>query len=184
MPDRLVALEHRVVPADGDLPPTPPVLAVLRPEIGGWSDERVVLSGFSEAPSGVGGLLESAGRDVLCEPLPGEGIYALRWFEVAASNWEEFLDLSVSAWPSFEANNPGCRVLALFRRLADAAERLDALLVTNYPGHGAWDRSRTYEAEPPAGTDPDAYGRSRDAFRRRHQLTMRTSVSTWRVVSR
>src|SRR4051812_25395050 len=47
----------------------------------------------------------------------GSGVFALRWFTCAAADADEFVTLSASAWPEFEAANPGTRVFGLFRAL-------------------------------------------------------------------
>ena len=77
-------------------------------------------------------------------PLPG-GVYVHNWFHIDADATEAFVDLSVEAWPDFEARFEA-RIFGLF--LAEASEadlghgarRL--LLMTRYRDLGEWQASR------------------------------------------
>ena len=77
-------------------------------------------------------------------PVPG-GVYVHNWFHIDADAAEAFVDLSVEAWPDFEARFEA-RIFGLF--LAEASEadlgqgarRL--LLMTRYRDLGEWQASR------------------------------------------
>jgi hypothetical protein len=140
------------------------------PMIGGWSDERLSVTTGDNGP-GVG--LTATARPASVEPAnapSGPGIFALRWFECAAADSEEFVELSSSAWPAFEAGTPGTRIFGLFR--ADDAPDASGdaacfLLCTRYPSLAAWESSRADTRSP--------------QFRRRAEMTRRTQVSVWRL---
>jgi hypothetical protein len=109
-------------------------------------------------------------RPTSTDKLPADdGIYALRWFDIDPSDWDEFLALSEGAWPGFEGVNPGVRIHGFFRAGADG-ERV--LLVTRYPSLAAWETSRNVD---------DDGGRAN--FVRRHQLTKSTVVRTYRLIA-
>ena len=147
----------------------------------GWaSDEVAVL-----APAGV--VEESAGAEVasterLAPAAHGTGgvqgpggatVVAMRWFELAASDWDEFLELSVGAWPAFESTYEAT-ILGLFRSADCREPDARALLVTRYASLGEWERSRE------AGAGQGAAAEAGRRFRRRHQLTRRTIVRVGR----
>lgn len=115
--------------------------------------------------------LESTARPTAPDrPSIGAGVLALRSFELAAADWDEFLELSVTAWPGFEASYDA-QILGLFRSVDTAAPDAAALLVTWYASLASWEQSRgTVRATD--GVQADA-GRK---FLRRHQLTRRTIV--------
>ena len=102
------------------------------------------------------------------------GVYAHRWFEIAESDWNEFLSLSEGAWPEFEAIH-GARVLGFWRSLD--VERPDArvLLLTRYPSLAVWERSRGENAKGEREVEV------RKRFVRRHALTRETNVITTRL---
>src|SRR4051812_44600414 len=140
--------------------------------IGGWSDERLSVAAGGDGP-GLG--LTATARPESADPAgapSGAGIFALRWFECAAADADEFVELSSSAWPDFEAGTPGTRIFGLFR--ADANDASDApgeagrfLLCPRSPSRAAWESSRTDTRSP--------------QFRRRAEMTRRTQVSVWRL---
>ena len=101
------------------------------------------------------------------------GVVALRWFELPAADWDEFLDLSVGAWPGFERAYEA-QILGLFRSVDVAAPLARALLVTRYRSLAEWERSREAGASDGAGSGEVAEAGRR--FRRRHQLTTSTVV--------
>lgn len=72
-------------------------------------------------------------------PPQPKGVVALRWFELETSDWDEFLDLSVNAWPAFESAYEA-NILGLFRDPDTDVAR--ALLVTRYASLNEWERSR------------------------------------------
>lgn len=101
--------------------------------------------------------------------LDPSGVYAHRWFDVAAADVDEVVALSASAWPDFEAGTPGTRIIGLFRVLDLPEPDGRLLLLTYYPSLAAWESSRATE------------GSAREAFIRRHQLTESTIVRTYRL---
>src|SRR4051812_923566 len=137
--------------------------------IGGWSDERLSVAAGGDGP-GLG--LTATARPESADPAgapSGAGIFALRWFECAAGDADEFVELSSSAWPAFEAGTPGTRIFGLFRADANEASGDAArfLLCTRYPSLAAWESSRADTRSP--------------QFRRRAEMTRRTQVSVWRL---
>jgi hypothetical protein len=149
----------------------------------GWQSEEmaaVLPSGRGEGAEGVPDLGD--GVDVLAvERLisvaraddttrPRTGVLALRWFELAASDWDEFLDLSVGAWGGFEGAHTS-NVLGLFRSEDCAEPDARALLVTWYGSLADWETSRRTVR---ATTGEEAAAGRR--FRRRHEITRRSIV--------
>ncbi|MGH3744630.1 MAG: hypothetical protein ACRDTP_07220 [Mycobacteriales bacterium] len=101
---------------------------------------------------------------------PPAGVLALRWFELAASDWDEFLDLSVGAWGGFEGAHTS-KVLGLFRSEDCAEPDARALLVTWYGSLADWETSRRTVGATEG--EEAAAGRR---FRRRHEITRRSIV--------
>jgi len=97
-----------------------------------------------------------------------QGVVALRWFEVETKDWEEFLDLSASAWPAFESAYDA-NILGLFR--APDTDVARALLATRYASLAEWERSRRAIAAE-SGEQAEAGKR----FRRRQEITKKTIV--------
>ena len=129
----------------------------------GWYDDIDVVIGRGDAP---GRPMVATARPTSPEPIAGGGLFALRHFELHdPGDWDEFLALSVEAWPEFESTNDA-RVEGLFR-FADVDD--EALLVTRYPSLAGWESSRT-------SIRPDnVAGRN---FLRRRELTRRSVVRT------
>lgn len=138
--------------------------------IGFYDDEMVTISAGDRPPGLVatGGVevrpMTATARPDSTSPLSPGGVFALRHFAlVDESVWDEFVELSVEAWPTFEADH-GCHIEGLFR-FTDAAT--DALLVTRYPSVAGWESSRTtIRPGDPAGKN----------FIRRRELTRRSVV--------
>lgn len=188
----------RVHPAEvarvrADLAGTAWIVAGGAGGIGWHSDEFALIAaatdGASEPPATAAMIgdagqvervdkLESTARPAdVDRPSLGTGVLALRWFELAAADWDEFLELSVTAWPGFEASYDA-RILGLFRSLDTKEEDASALLVTWYASLAAWEQSRgTVRAS--AGAEAEA-GRK---FLRRHELTRRTIVRVSRTLT-
>ncbi|MGH9306177.1 MAG: hypothetical protein ACRD0I_04750, partial [Acidimicrobiales bacterium] len=151
------------------------------PGIGFASDEIPAV--LTAAPPSSDGLTPSEAQFTQCEQLEAtvrptssqplqldSGIVALRWFEVNTIDWEEFLDLSASAWPDFEASYDS-RILGLFRSRDAEVNRARALLATHYASLSEWERSRQ------AITARDGAGAiAGQRFRRRQHLTRWTLV--------
>jgi hypothetical protein len=101
------------------------------------------------------------------------GIYVHRWFEVAARDVPEFVDLSVQGWRDFEVRFD-TRIFGLFTAALTATERREGrsrlLLLTRYASHGVWEQSRDPSTEAMA------------MFRRRQQLTRTSGGSSTTLV--
>jgi hypothetical protein len=148
------------------------VWALLAPQIGAGSETiEVIVAGelpvLTTATVEVAHELTATVRPLDDAPLADDGVYALRWFEIDAADWDEFLALSEGAWPGFEGANPGVRIHGFFREGEDRV-----LLVTRYPSLASWETSRN--------ALDDAGGAN---FRRRHQLTRSTVVRTYRRIA-
>jgi hypothetical protein len=148
----------------------------------GWYDEEFVAL-VGDAPAhfnpfgGLAGIVDSGldrlratARPLAVAPFGREGVFAHRWFELAASDWDEFLELSTGAWPAFESAY-GATIEA-FLRLAEDAAATRVLLITRYPSLAAWQESRG-SAREGAPSDVAEAGRR---FVRRFQLTRRSIV--------
>lgn len=156
----------------------------------GWSsDEAVVILAGAE-PGPLRQALEGRGpvrdahdlaptaRPVDATPPGAGGVVALRWFELAAADWDEFVDLSVGAWPAFEEAFEAT-ILGLFRaRDVDEPDAL-ALLVTRYASLAAWEESRTV-----LGARSGSLADSGRSFLRRHEITRRAVVRIGRPLAR
>lgn len=98
-----------------------------------------------------------------------QGNYAFRWFELAATHWDEFLTLCAEAWPGFE-DAYDSQVIGLWRAVADEPGRVRALLLTRRPDLAMWERSKL-----PANAAEQAV---RDRLSRRYDLCDDTWVHT------
>ena len=139
--------------------------AAFRPAIGAWNDESLSIDVGAD---GAGELLLATARPTSTAPADapvGPGVFALRWFETAIGDADEFVALSAAAWPEFEGANPGTQIFGLFRRARDEGPLARLLLCTRYPSLAGWETSRNFV--------------NSDEFRRRHALTRRTTVSMW-----
>ena len=116
-------------------------------------------------------LLAPTVRPTSAAPLRREGLHVLRFFDVAPAHYDEFVELSRTAWETFEAAD-GYRAepQGLFRLRDDAAERGLMLLVTWYDGLGSWQASR----HPPAAAG--------QRFERRGQLATSTVAYATRLI--
>jgi hypothetical protein len=162
------------------------LFGLWRGEIGWWNDEGAVMTSWTSAPvhellDGLPGVLDSTVerveatvRPVEPEPPTTDGVYAHRWFEVAADDVDEFIELSTGAWPDFERAHDGTEVIGLFRGIDDPGR---LLLLTRYASLAMWEQSRPYNPNPSEGTDA-----ARAKFMRRAELTRRTGVRLSRLV--
>lgn len=153
----------------------------------GWrSDEAVIITAWPDATdvpaadpvlAGLDGLrprvserLHATARPTEVAPLAPGGMIAQRWFDLAADDWDEFLELSSTAWPTFESAYDA-EILGLLR--SDDVVEPDArvLLVTRYASLAEWERSRGAARDP---NSPAADAGAR--FIRRASLTRSTIV--------
>ena len=156
----------------------------------GWPSDQaaVILAGAGPAPlrqsvEDHGALGEVHGlapttRPTDAAPPEATGVVALRWFELAAADWDEFLDLSVGAWPAFEEAFDAT-ILGLFRAVDVAEPDALALLVTRYASLATWEESRTV-----LGARSGSLAHSGRSFLRRHEITRRAVVRIGRPVAR
>lgn len=136
----------------------------------GWaSDQTVVITSGLVRGGTAARPLQPTARPLDDRPPRVEGVVALREFDLAASDWDEFLALSVSAWPAFETAYDAT-ILGLFRFGDVAPPDAAALLVTRYASLAEWELSRG------VGTASGDLAEAGRRFARRHQLTRRTSV--------
>lgn len=147
----------------------------------GWaSDEAAVIlagpdPGELSAAAGAAGsrdarLLTATARPTGDPPAVPAGVVALRWFELDSADWDEFLDLSVGAWPAFESTFDAT-ILGLFRATAVEPPAAQALLVTRYASLAVWEESRSVLAAR-SGT----LAQSGERFLRRREVTRRSVV--------
>jgi len=144
--------------------------------IGWWDEERVVLAGWPDGAHGEGERLRATARPTSITPLAKGGVFAHRWFELAAGDWDEFLTLSTEAWPAFEQAY-GATIEGFFRSEDVAEPDVRVLLVTRYPSMAAWEQSRGALREP-----SDDVAESGRRFLRRREITRRSIVRTGYLV--
>jgi hypothetical protein len=140
--------------------------------VGWWDDEVVLLVGWPEGTTSVllpgSEALRATARPTIIEPLEAGGIFAHRWFEIDAADWDELLELSTGAWPPFERAYDAT-IHGFFRSDDDIGGRV--LLITRYPSLDAWERSRAA-----ARADDVDVAESGRRFMRRRELTRRSIV--------
>ena len=143
------------------------LFGIWRSQIGRPRDELTVLTRWPDEPAaGCAGeifrtaldgvinieneVMSATLRPATTAPPERQGNYAFRWFELAAKNWPEFLELCSAAWPGFEAAYDS-EVIGLWRFHDARPERVRSLLLTRRPNLGMWERSKqpkgTAEAE-------------------------------------
>jgi hypothetical protein len=89
---------------------------------------------------------------------PG-GIYVHRWFEIKASDRDEFVRLSAEGWVDFEKRF-ATNIFGLLVETSPRSPNLKLLLLTRYADHGVWEASRDPTTE------------AMKSFQRRAQLTV------------
>jgi hypothetical protein len=104
-------------------------------------------------------------RPTTSAPPQKSGLYVHRWFLVEPQDVEEVVELSATAWDSFE-HTFAVEILGLFRMLGEDTALTELLLLTWYPNLAAWEMSRQVEQVPAA----------RQRFLRRQELTKRTTA--------
>ena len=117
----------------------------------------------------------------LTSAAPAEpGVYAHRWFWIQPQDQDEFVRVSdEGVWPFFEAD--GCRIIGLWRSM-EPGPLAKLLLITRYRDVTHWERTRPQAPEPPPGADDRLYALSRDAVRRRAEMTQRSIVRLTRIL--
>jgi len=113
--------------------------------------------------------LEPTARPLEFEPLSRPGLYVWRFFDIAASDVEEFVTLSTTAWRSFETDAEfASHPYGLFRS-PEQAGSVSMTLVTWYDSLASWERSRSPGDE------------ARENFRRRGVLTQESIAFATRL---
>ncbi|MEM7253229.1 MAG: hypothetical protein AAF493_17570 [Pseudomonadota bacterium] len=154
--------------------------------IGFARDEGVVMSAWPDVDSAsthgpaavdVPGVLNHLGsqlsptvRPMDATPPTSGGVYAHRWFELAADDWDNFQRLSADAWPHMERDHDA-NIIGLWLDVNAEARQAKALLLTRYRDLSVWEASRWW-SQP----DPEADGASR-RFKSRGELTQATHVN-------
>ncbi len=86
-------------------------------------------------------LLEATVRPTEDTPPAYPGVYVFRWFDVPASDWQAFCDLSDTAWPNMEEVFD-VNICAFWRSLEVAVPDSKTLLLTRYADLSVWEASR------------------------------------------
>jgi hypothetical protein len=104
-------------------------------------------------------------RPTTSAPPQKPGLYVHRWFLVEPQHVEEVVELSATAWDTFEQRFD-VEIIGCFRTLREDTEAAELMLLTWYPNLAAWETSRQFDQVPAA----------RQRFLRRQQLTKRTTA--------
>lgn len=145
--------------------------------IGYWDRDFVVITDPENRPADGARPLVPTVRPQSSERPTATGVVALRDFEVASDDLDEFIDLSAGAWGSFEAAFDAT-VLGLFRRADTNGQATELLLATRYASFAVWEQSRA--AVPAQAGELAEAGRR---FRRRREITLRTRVRVGPMLS-
>jgi hypothetical protein len=139
--------------------------------------ERPIKNEINPVIAGIEDILDYQGERLAATVRPVEpiaptrpGIYAHRWFDILDSNWNEFLELSEGAWPTFEKSFDA-EIIGFWRSLDVQPPKARVLLLTRYPSLAVWEISRR-------GYHSQAELDTLKRFRRRHELTESTCVVT------
>ncbi len=118
-----------------------------------WPDDAAagaateLLAGAASVIAVHGTPLHATARPVSEAPVDGEGLWVFRDFELAREDAARFVELSQSAWATFEARFDA-RIDGLFRAPDPAPALARMLLVTRYADLATWEASRSAEADP------------------------------------
>ena len=123
------------------------------------ASEEIVSSNFH--------VLEASVRPVEDTPPTYDGVYVFRWFDIDASDWDTFREISNTAWPNmervFDVNICG------FWRHRDVVEpNAKVLLLTRYADLSVWEASRWWN-NPAAAADA-----SMGRFKKRNEMIKST----------
>ena len=182
--DRNFHAMHEALASDGDAALRPAQRWGMFSGLFGIASNELLLVTAGDAPGlnerlveleSVGGAetlpLEATARPTSPEPLTREGLYVLRFFEVAHPDVDEIVALSKEAWETFEdTSDYSAEPQGLFCQADRSAARGRMLLVTWYDGFDSWQTSR--KPHPTA----------RDNFKRRHSLTEGTVAYATRLL--
>jgi hypothetical protein len=96
-----------------------------------------------------------------------EGVYVFRWFDIEASDWEAFRDISNAAWPNMEEVFD-VNICGFWRSLDVANPASKVLLLTRYADLSVWEASRWWNKPT---TEADA---SMSRFKKRNDMIKAT----------
>lgn len=118
-----------------------------------WPDDAAagaateLLAGAPPVIAVAGTPLHATARPRSAAPVTGEGLWVFRDFELASEDAARFVELSASAWETFEARFDA-RIDGLFRAPDPEPGLARMLLVTRYADLATWEASRSAEADP------------------------------------
>ena len=157
---------------------------------GGWRsmvglglarDEGIVLSSWPDAQSasnvsapdfeGIASAqiqsLEATVRPIDDTPPAYDGVYVFRWFDIDATDWEAFRDISDAAWPNMEAVFD-VNICGFWRHRDVVEPDAKILLLTRYADLSVWEASRWWN-NPAAAADA-----SMGRFKKRNEMIKST----------
>ncbi len=109
-------------------------------------------------------MVAPTARPKSAEPPRRPGSYVHRWFDLEPRHVDEVVELSATAWETFESTFE-VEVIGFFRTLAEpGADAAQLMLLNWYPSLAAWEASRKFDADP----------ESKRRFMRRAELTTGT----------
>jgi hypothetical protein len=145
-----------------------------------WPDRTGAQARADAALGGISEILGCDGEEIVptvrpkaATPPSAAGVYSFRWFELRDADVPELIQLSSSAWETFERTFAS-DILGFWRSTATPSPAARVLLLTRYPDHATWDRSRI---DVPVPGDPS----SAALFLRRRELIESTIVTTTRL---
>jgi lysophospholipase L1-like esterase len=101
-------------------------------------------------------------------------VYVLRTWKIKPGAWREFQDLSQrEIWPAYEA--AGAKIIGLWTTII--GEGNEVVLLTRYDDLAMWERTRTWETNPPpSGVSAELWRRASEGVRKRQALTEATQA--------
>ena len=145
-----------------------------------WDRQQGVSASVEEALSSLEAvecidhhMVVPTARPKSAEPPRRPGTYVHRWFDVAPRNVDEIVELSATAWETFESTFE-VEVIGFFLRVVEPSANSTQLMLLNwYPSLAAWEASRNFDADP----------ESKRNFLRRAELTTGTRAITTALVT-
>lgn len=120
-----------------------------------WPDETAARAAgtprFEGLVSSDSHFMEATVRPTDGTPPAYEGVYVFRWFDIDASDWAAFRDISDAAWPNMEEVFD-VNICGFWRSLDVAAPASKVLLLTRYADLSVWEASRWWN-NPAAAAD-------------------------------
>ena len=97
------------------------------------ASEEIVSSNFH--------VLEASVRPVEDTPPTYDGVYVFRWFDIDASDWDTFREISNTAWPNMERVFD-VNICGFWSSQEVATPNAKILLLTRYADLSVWEASR------------------------------------------